>query len=107
MSLRHSFMIVAPQLENCCASVGKLARHGYISGILMLWDIFMTGWWRNARNAPLMRNALLVRGVSNGKIDGRKLSQWRLHVCIYCIYKIGFSEKQNIAATFAGGGDNI
>ena len=27
--------------------------------------------------------------------------------CIYCIYKIGFSEKQNIAATFSGGGDNI
>ena len=68
---------------------------------------FMTGWWRNARNTSLVRNASLVRGASNGKIDGGKLIQWRLHICIYCIYKIGFSEKQKIAATFAGGGDNI
>ena len=39
----------------------------------------MTGWWRKARNAPLVRNASLVRVRKNKKI----------------------------AATFAGGGDNI
>ena len=39
MSLRHSFMIVAPQLRNCCATVGKLVRHGYIEEIIAFWDI--------------------------------------------------------------------
>lgn len=40
-------------------------------------------------------------------MTGVKIASGGCIYCMYCIYKIGFSEKQKIAATFAGGGDNI
>ena len=95
MPLRHSCRIVAPQLANCCATVIGLWRHS-----LYIGDIDVMGYFYDRVVAECTeRSAYEERfacpgDVSNGKIDGEKLSQWRLHICIYCIYKIGFSENK-------------